>query len=417
MRIVVATRRLENPGGSETYALTVAEHAARLGHSVVLCARELGDVAAMARERGLWVERALDDLPNHADGVIVGLDRSLALDLARRYPHAARLFVVHGVDDIYLPPPLPGAVAATIALNDRQAERAAACVGAGEVIRLRQPIDLRRFSSRGRPADRPRRVLLLGNYHSLPAGRGQLLREAWSAGGLEWREAGGVHSTKDVAAAIAEADVVVGYGRSALEGMACGRPVYVHDHAGTQGWVSLNSYPALEAGGFAVAGDRAPRDAAGLREDLDAYRPELGQIGQDLARAYHDARDHVSQLIGLLQRLAPEPRATNPSAMRALAALAEAQLRLQTMADDYYMEVKQWSNRYNELQHAFNALKAELDRHHALQHAFDALKSEHDAAVGAQDYLRMFEATRRYRIAQALARPLDLLRARRRREP
>jgi hypothetical protein len=192
------------------------------------------------------------------------------------------------------------------------------------------------------------------------------------------------------------------------------RPVYVHDIAGTYGWVSPDSYRALEAGGFAVACDRIPRDAAGLRADLDAYRPELGQIGQDLARAYHDARDHVSQLIGLLQRLTPETRTVNPSAMRALAALAEAQLRLQTMADEYYGEVKQWSNRYNELQLAFNALKAELDRY---QRAFDALKSERDAAVGAQEYLRMFEATRRYRISQALARPLDLLRARRRREP
>jgi hypothetical protein len=210
---------------------------------------------------------------------------------------------------------------------------------------------------------------------------------------------------------------VVGYGRSALEGMACGRPVYVHDVAGTYGWVSPDSYPALEAGGFAVARDRMPRDAAGLRDDLDAYRPELGQIGQDLARAYHDARDHVSQLIGLVQRLTPETRAMTPSAMRALAALAEAQLRLQTMADEYYGEVKQWSNRYYELQRAFDALTAELDHHHELQRAFDALKSERDAAVGAQDYLRMFEATRRYRIAQALGRPLDLLRAPRRREP
>ena len=101
------------------------------------------------------------ELPPHADGVIVGVDRSLAFELAGCYPDAARIFVVHGADEIHLPPPAPGVVTATVALNDRFAALAAASIGAGEVVRLRQPVDLRRFSPRGIPAACPGRVLLL----------------------------------------------------------------------------------------------------------------------------------------------------------------------------------------------------------------------------------------------------------------
>jgi hypothetical protein len=203
MELVLATHKLADPGGAPTYTLTVAEQLARLGHSVTLFTRELGAVAELARERALRVTTRADELPDDTDGAISGVDRSLTLELAARYPRAARVFVVHGSEDIHLPPPVPGAVVATIVLNDLHATRAAACAGSGEVVRLRQPVDLRRFSPCGRPGERPARVLLLGNYHQSSAGRVQMLREAWASVGLDWREAGGEMQTLDVPQAIA----------------------------------------------------------------------------------------------------------------------------------------------------------------------------------------------------------------------
>ena len=38
-----------------------------------------------------------------------------------------------------------------------------------------------------------------------------------------------------------EADIIVGYGRTILEAMACGRPAYVHEHSGSDGWVTADS--------------------------------------------------------------------------------------------------------------------------------------------------------------------------------
>jgi hypothetical protein len=408
MRLVLATHKLGDPGGAPTYTLTVAEQLARLGHSVTLYTRELGAVAELARERALRVTARVDELPDDADGAISGVDRSLTLELAARYPRAARVFVVHGSEDVHLPPPVPGAVAATIVLNELHAARASACAGAGEVVRLRQPVDLRRFSPCGRPRERPTRVLLLGNYHQSSAGRGQMLREAWRDAELDWREAGGEAQTLDVPRAIAEADVVVGYGRSVLEAMACGRPAYVHDHSGSEGWITPESYERMEAGGFAVAAVRPPPDLERLRADIREYRSEWGQAGHDIARTRHDARDHAAEIVALIERLGPGRACAAPSAMRAVELLAESQLRAELMAEHYRIESKQWFRHYQGAQE-------ELARERGAWHdARTGLEGEHlrsaNAAAQAEERLLAFKRTRRYRLAQALMGPLDRLR-------
>ncbi len=414
MELVLATHKLADPGGAPTYSLTVAEQLARLGHSVTLYTRELGAVADLARERALRVTVRAEELPEDADGVISGVDRSLTLELATRYPRAARVFVVHGSEEIHLPPPVSGAVAATIVLNDLNAARAACSVGAGEVVRLRQPVDLRRFSPCGRPHDRPIRVLLLGNYHNGTAGRANTLREAWVDAELDWREVGGATPTLDVPREIASADVVVGYGRSMLETMACGRLAYVHDHSGSEGWITPESYERMEAGGFAVAAFRPPPDIEQLRSDIDAYRSDWGRAGHDLARAHHDARDHATDVVKLIERLEPGRVSASLSMPRSVEILAESQLRAELMAEHYRIESKQWFTE-------FQGLQEELARERGAWHgARTALEDERveaaNAAAGARERLLAFKRTRRYRLAQALAGPIDRLRGARRKQ-
>ncbi len=417
MKLVVATYRLGQPGGSETYALTLAEHLARLGHSVTLYARELGIATELARQRALRVTSIAEELPSEVDGVIAGVDRGLGLQLAGRYPQAARVWVVHSSEDVHLPPPVPGAFAATVVLNDLHRARAAAAACAGEIVRLRQPVDLRRFSMRGAPRKRPASVLLLGNYHSGADGRAGMLQEAWSDAELQWSEAGGATATLDVPAAIAQTDVVVGYGRSVLEAMACGRPAYLHDQAGSEGWVTPQSYACMEAGGFAVAGTRLPPDGRQLRADLDAYEAEWGLAGRDLARTYHDARDHAAAIVSLLERLAPGAPCGEPSTLRALEQLAESQLRAELLAEHFRIEAKHWFTLSHQAQAEFarergtweatraswEESRGELERERA---------SATEAAVQAEQRVASFRRTRRYRVAQALATPLERLRGR-----
>jgi hypothetical protein len=392
VQLIVAVQELARPGGPQTYALTVAEQLARLGHGVTLYARNLGDVAELARERALEVTAELDELPADADGVIVGVDRSLAFAFAERYPDAARVFVVHSIDEIHLPPPVDGIVAATVALNDRFAARAAACVGAGEVVRMRQPVDLRRFDVSTKPASPPARALLLGNYHGQPGSRVQLLKDAWSGAGLRWEQAGYPNVTLDVASAMADVDIVVGYGRSIIEAMARGKAAYVFDHAGADGWVTPESYERIEASGFSGLSAAPPLDAARLRADLDAYDPDLGRIGFELVRTHHDARHHAAELVALITRIAPQPPPLEQSALRALARLSEAQLRAEIARDNNRSEAGQWFTRAQELNEQLVRKSAE--------------------ASEVSRRLNAIEGTRRYRLAQALGRAADRTRRR-----
>lgn len=106
----------------------------------------------------------------------------MAIDLALRYPRAARLYAMHNANEVWLPPPAPGIVAATLAANDRMAALARGCAGAGEIIRIRQPIDLNRFNPHGRwPGESPSSVLLVGNYYDVWAQRIDQLKAAWAS--------------------------------------------------------------------------------------------------------------------------------------------------------------------------------------------------------------------------------------------
>jgi len=436
MKIVLSTYSLDQPGGSETYVVTLAEHLARLGHEVTVYARLIGPMAKVARDRAVRATAVSEELPDDADAVIAGVDRGLALELVGRYPAAARVFVVHSSQDIHLPPPVPGAVAATVALNDLHLARASACAHAGEVVRLRQPIDLRRFSPRAEPNERPEHVLLLGNYHSGPSERASELRDAWADAELQWTEVGGEKRSFDVTAAIARADIVVGFGRSILEAMACGRPGYVHDQAGSEGWVTTSTYEEMEAGGFAIAGRRLPPDRRGLRNDLDAYRAQWGQEGRDLIRTHHDARDHAAAIVALIERIGPGRPCGERSTLRALEQLAESQLRGEMMAESFRHEAQRLSALYHDSQvqiaSELASRRAEREawederaawaseREHwgaereVWMHEREEMRRKHaiatDAALRAEQRVAGFRRTRRYRFAQALAWPFEKVR-------
>ena len=71
--------------------------------------------------------------------------------------------------DFQSPPQLPGIVAALVVCSDRMARHVEALAGEREIVRLRQPIDIKRMCPRGEIRSRPLRALLLGNYVSAAA--------------------------------------------------------------------------------------------------------------------------------------------------------------------------------------------------------------------------------------------------------
>ena len=119
MELVLATQKLTDPGGAPTYALTLAEQLARLGHSVTLYARELGVMAEQAKGRALRVTGVPGALPAEVDGVISGVDAVVLATMRRPQDQLVR--------------ELDGSVEQLFAIGDALARRCPACGGPCEV--------------------------------------------------------------------------------------------------------------------------------------------------------------------------------------------------------------------------------------------------------------------------------------------
>jgi hypothetical protein len=334
MRVLLATNHL-GLGGSESYLLTVAEQLDRLGHETVIYTPEPEGGVEVARERELTVggESALED---EYDVALVQ-DAGVCLQIAERFPRLPQLFVAHSAKfDLQSPPQLEGMVPTVVVLNDRVADRMRSCATKIEVVRLRQPIDTIRFAPRGGLPEAPQKALLLSNTpHS---DRLDMLEAACAAAGLELSRLGGLSGrAADVRPALAEAEIVIGYGRSILEAMAFGRAAYVFDWKGGDGWVTPDSYPAIEANGFAGGASDSIVDADRLAEDLRRYSATMGPVNHDIVMTNHRANAHAQELVHLFERLAqpvPRPRAPLQEMARLVRLEWRARLEISGLANE-----------------------------------------------------------------------------------
>ncbi len=322
MRILITLAHF-GLGGTETYTATVALQLERLGHPVTIYAPlSNSDGREMAAARGL---RLIGGRVPDLDGidVVLAQDSASAYLVADRRPDLPQVFATHGLAPFEHPPVQLRPAPQVIVFNDRTARHLAALASKPELVRLRQPIDIERFIPRPASGRSTRRVVALGNRLDGP--RQRILAQVCAELGFELTQLGSPATpTLAPEVALAGADIVVGYGRSVLEGMAMGCAGYVWDYAGGDGWVTAESYSALEADGFAGKATEDIIDGDRLRADFTAYRPELGAICFDLVRLHHSATEHAEALLGLLEEgTAPRPE----DSLETLALMVRAEAR------------------------------------------------------------------------------------------
>jgi hypothetical protein len=384
MELVLATMNFSVPGGSETYLLTVASQLERLGHSVTVYAQILGQMADLATEHGIRVTDSRRRLPARCDAALVQ-DGVVSYALAERYPDTPQVFrATSEVLDVWLPPNLPGLVSHVVVLSDRVGERVHGLATSHEVVRLRQPIDSERLKPAGDIRPIPRRAVLVGNY--LRGERRDTMRSALTAHGIECAQIGATASISlSPEAAMWDADIVVAKGRAAVEGMACGRAVFVYDAFGSDGWVTPGRYRAMEADNFAGQATDATSELSAVIAELARYAPEMGRVNRDLATRHHGARYHANQLSQILGRAAaPAPPPNSP-----LAELARL-VRLQWQTAKHVESLEQAH------------LQAQM-RIREREEQIDELWAEHRRLLAAT-------STRRHRLGESLGRVADRVR-------
>jgi hypothetical protein len=213
-----------------------------------------------------------------------------------------------------------------------------------------------------------------------------MIESACAAAGLELQKLGGLGGqTTDTRPALAAADVVIGYGRSALEAMACGRAAYVYDWSGGEGWVTKESYPSIEASGFAGRSGTRVIDEETLVEDLRAYSPSMGPVNHDLVIAHHRASVHAQALLDVLGRL--EVRGTRPQGpLQEMARLARLEWRARAETHSLVHE-----NAH------LRGLLTEADQ--GVRQATEALEAER---AHTADVVRGYEETASWRLTRPL---------------
>ena len=306
MRVLVSYLRLKHPGGTEVYALTVAEQLERLGHDAILVTWAEGAMSERARARGLRVIAPDAVKPGTAE-VILASDAATMLSLAGCVPTAVRIMVMHSVEYVaQTPPQVPDACQAVVVLSDRLRRRAEALAITPRVVRLRHPVDLDRYRLLPRPQRPPRRVAIFG--HIAGGARPDSFAAACRSAGLEPIAVGrsGGTATTEPEQAIGQVDLVVGIGRCALEGATARRPVYVAGPAGVDGWLRPELYTTLERDGF--SGQAITRTDGMLPEELaDPPSPDEVQALYEQVTRGHDARVHAEELIALARELGAPP--------------------------------------------------------------------------------------------------------------
>jgi hypothetical protein len=457
LEVVLGAQVLDWWGGTVSYSLTVARELARLGHGITIFSPRVGEPGEVARGWGLEVVEQEADLPEHCDVAYVQ-DAWSAFTLAARYPAVPLVECVHGDEaDAFFPPQLSGLVSAVVTTYDRVEARARALALDAPIVRLAQPVDLRRFAPHGPLVTPPRRVLVMGNY--MRGDRREHVAAACRDAGLELRYVGANdRTTATPELDLNSVDIVIGKARVIVEAMACGRAAYVYDYNGGDGWVTPETYARHAADNFAGQSMPDVIDADGLRRDLAAYRPEMGPANRDLAVLHHSAARHVHALVDLFRDLAPSAARPPGDSLREMARLVALQWDTYVRLDaaQYWGAEALAQNRRLEEERAVavaerdalaagrdallregEALAAELEERRAAGEAHlherdalaaeleerrvagDALLRERDALAAEleqrRDEWNALLATRRYRLARALARPLDVARRRRRR--
>jgi len=327
MKIVLTNHALDYYGGSETFTYALACELQRLGHDIICFSPRVGTLAEHLSRQGIRVTSDLRLAPDGVD-VIHAHHRYESLLTFARYPCTPMVLVCHGI----LPwqeQPLRSRlnIHRYVAVSEEVREHLVHHhrIPDGQVVIIRNGIDLDRFASRSLIAPQPRRALVVSNY-MLDAMRAQIRRVCGRLG-ITVNEVGRHRPIWHVEDDINQADIVFALGRSALEAMACKRAVIVYDYNGGDGLVTPQRFSLLRQRNFSgrTHGHHYTDDE--LAREIIAYDPAIPEELHAIIEQDHDARRMARQFLALygeaLAQVRPGDRALRETSLRQYTALTE----------------------------------------------------------------------------------------------
>ena len=311
-KVLLGNNTLDSFAGSEIWTYTLATELLRRGHEVVAFSPLLGKLAPRLEAVGI---RCISSLA-HADepAVVICNHHDITIALRQRFPRAPIIATVHGTlhqglrNHELLPehPVTDFKVDQYIAVSEEVHGLLRRAYDIESVI-IRNFFDLTRFSwSPVLPNAFPRRIVVNDNYSTREDEANKVIEQVAAHYDAKLQFIGAnFEETWDVEAVLRPSDVVVGMGRSVLEGFCMGKVALVHGRWGTGGILTQGTYDLLKQTNFSGRNSSgrlaSPADIIKLIDSATA-QPQL-----DWQRAvvleHHDVRKAAAAFIEHAHRL------------------------------------------------------------------------------------------------------------------
>lgn len=309
LKILLANNSLNLLAGSETWTYTLATALKKLGHRVHCFSKQLGIISdELAKENISSFNNVstsgvkpfsfvFEEVPDHEYDVIIANHWHVVEHLRKQFPKTPIISTIHGVIHMDQGKPAPEHPALEAGVNQFVAvsEEVAELIKneyAIDSIVVRNFIDTAKFKLKRKIAKTPKQILFNSNYNSKGDPELEVLREVANHYGAQLTAIGQNFSqTFDTRKAVEDADIVVGMGRSVLEGIGAGRLGIVHGRWGTAGVVHEGNVEDIRSYNF--SGRNVKNGLHMLAEELIAeidayYNPETIAWGVDYVRRNHN---------------------------------------------------------------------------------------------------------------------------------
>jgi hypothetical protein len=304
--VLLTNNTLAARAGSELYVRDLATALLARGHTPIAYSTDLGEVAEELRLATIPAVADLSAIAEPPD-IIHGQHHLDTMTALLHFPGVPCIYFCHGwLPWEEAPPRFPRIrqyVTVDYTCRDRLLYEHA--IPADQIEVLLNFVDLDRFSPRPLPLPpTPQRALVFSNAASHSA----YLKEVQAACDrvgitLDIIGAGAGSACAQPEQMLGKYDIVFAKGRSALEAMAVGAAVIVHDAVGTGAMVTTENFAQFRRLNFGIRTLQNPISVDGLVRELSRYDPlDAAKVSQQI-RTTGGREAVVSQIIQLYEKV------------------------------------------------------------------------------------------------------------------
>ena len=301
MNILITNHHLNLFGGSETFTFTLASALKDAGHAVEVLTVEFGAVAEKLNAAGIPVHSDPGSVSFIPD-VIHAHHNSMAMLARGAFPNTPMLFLSHGiVPGLESPPSINTGIAIFAGVSEEVKENVLQNYNISDSVICRNGIDLERHYPLQEIRPKPERVLIISNHYSNE--QLDLVQQACGIIGARLSMIGlQTQSVWDTETYINQNDVVISLGRGCLEGMACGRAVFIFDHFGGDGYLNRENYQEIRKHNFSGRRYRKKYTPETMAAELSRYSQSMGMTNREIVENHHDIKNQTKEYIQLYQK-------------------------------------------------------------------------------------------------------------------